>query len=86
MNGVSVAPTPVPVSGLIPGKNDVIVARGAAAGGTGGVGAADSFGSLWWGTAVASMLVSKPVPVAGEWYPPDGVIILEFGTIFRRSP
>ena len=38
------------------------------------------------GTAVASMLVSKPVPVAGEWYPPDGVIILEFGTIFRRSP
>ena len=37
-------------------------------------------------TVDASMLVSKPVPVAGEWYPPNGVIILEFGTIFRRSP
>ena len=46
MNGVSVASAPVPVSGLIPEKNDVIVARGAAAAGTGGVGAADSFGSL----------------------------------------
>ena len=39
-----------------------------------------------WATVVAPMLVSKPVPVAGEWYQSDGVIILEFGTIFRRSP
>ena len=71
MHKVSVAPAPVPVSGLIPEKNDVIVTRGVATAGTGGVGAADSFGSLWWGTAVASMLVSISVPVAGEWYPPD---------------
>ena len=35
---------PVPGSGLIREKNDVIVARGAA--GTGGIGAADSFGPL----------------------------------------
>ena len=86
MNGVSVAPAPVPVSGLIPEKNDVIVARGAAAAGTGRVGAADSFGSLSWGTAVYSMLVSQPVPVASEGYPPDGVIILDFCTIFWRFP
>ena len=41
-----VAQAPVPVSGLIPEKNDMIVARGAAAAGTDGVGATDSFGSL----------------------------------------
>lgn len=36
INGVSVAPAPVMVSGRIPEKNDVIVARGAeAAAGTG---------------------------------------------------
>ena len=64
----------------------MIVARDAAAASTSRVGAADSFGLLRWGTAVASMLVSKPVPVAGEWCPTDGVIILEFGTFFRRSP
>ena len=27
------------------------------------------------------LVVSKPVPVAGEWYPPDGVMILEFGCV-----
>ena len=37
---------PIPVSGLIQEKNDVIVARGTAAAGTDSVGAADSFGAL----------------------------------------
>ena len=32
------------------------------------------------------MLVSKPVPVAGEWYPPDGVTILEFWYDFQAFP
>ena len=37
---------PVPVSALVPEKNDSNVARGAAAAATGGVEAADLFGSL----------------------------------------
>ena len=31
------------------------------------------------------MLVSIPVRVVGERYPPEGVIILEFDTVFRRT-
>ena len=53
------------VSGTIPEINHVAVARGAGAVGTGGVGAADSFGPLSWSEAVPSMLVST-VRVAGE--------------------
>ena len=37
---------PVPVSALVPEKNDMIVARGAAAAAAGGVAAAGSFGPL----------------------------------------
>ena len=37
---------PVPVSALVPEKNDMIVVRGAAAAATGGVKAAYSFGPL----------------------------------------
>ena len=56
--GASPVPVPVPVIGawdtvyvgdgitLVPEKNDMIVARGAAAAATGGVEAADSFGPL----------------------------------------
>ena len=46
--------------------------------------------SYWWGWS--RRLVRLTVMGcscclhAGEWYPPDGVIILEFGTVFRRSP
>ena len=31
------------------------------------------------------MLVSKLVRFVGEWYPQEGVIILEFDTVFRRT-
>ena len=49
-----------------PEKNDVIVARGAAAAATDGVEAADSFGPLCGGAAVAYMLVAIPVRVDCE--------------------
>ena len=32
------------------------------------------------------MLVSKPVPVAGEWCPPDDVVILEFVDHIQAFP
>ena len=31
------------------------------------------------------MLVSIPVSVVGEWYPPVGVMILEFNIVFGRT-
>ena len=54
---------PVPVSALVPEKNDMIVVRGAAAAATGGVKAAYSFGPLRGHAPVASMLVSIPARV-----------------------
>lgn len=46
--------------------------------------AADSIGRIWWGEAVASMLVSVAgVSVVGERHPPVGVKILEFNVIFN---
>ena len=57
---------PVPVSALVPDKNDMIVNRGAAAAATGEVEAADSFGPLCGGAADASMVASIPVPVDCE--------------------
>ena len=32
------------------------------------------------------MLVFKPVVVAGEWYPPDGVTIFEVWYYFQAFP
>ena len=56
-------PVPVPVGGEDPETNDVILARGAAEAGTGGVRAAGSIGPLYWDAAVASMLVPISIPV-----------------------
>ena len=77
----------VPVSGVNPEKKkDVILARGTAVAGVGGIGAAGSIGPLWWGAAAASMLVpvSIPVRVVDERCPP-GVITSEFDAVFRRT-
>ena len=59
---------PVPVSVVSPEKK-VMLARGAASAGTGGVGTASSIGPLRWGAAVACMLVPV-VRVVDEWCPP----------------
>ena len=54
----------------------MVLARGAAAAGTGGVGAAGSIGPLSWSAAVASMLVSVSIPVrVGDELCPSGVIL-----------
>ena len=73
------------VNGLISEINDVVAARGAGPAGTTGVGATNSFGPIWLSEEVASMLVSVPVGVVGERYPPGRVISLEFDAVFRRT-
>ena len=63
----------------------MILARGAGAASTGGVGVADLFGPLWCSEAVACVLVSMLVRVVSECYPVGGLLSLEFDAVFRRT-